>query len=380
MQNKKMKTRAEMTVIVIAVIAVVALVNYASNRFFFRLDLTENKQFTVSDATRRVLRNLDDIVTIRAFFSKDLPPETHTTVNTVRDLLEEYRSIAGGRLRVVWEDPAGNEDAANMARSLGVPEITLQTVKQDRVEAMRGYMGIGIMYADRREAIPIVQNLHNLEYDLTRAVTRVKQVSAPKIGVLKSQPADFIPQEFLAQMNMGQETTERRFAPIFDNFRDDFEVVAVDVMEGEPVNREIRTLIIPGGNALTDRAIFEIDQYFMNGGNLIVLASGVNVTFGQFGPQSAVSESKLLELIESYGVEIERNLIMDASSGFVQVPRNLGFITINERLPYLHFVRVFEDGFAQDNPAVSSQSELMLPWPSSLTLLEEALAGHRAEA
>jgi gliding-associated putative ABC transporter substrate-binding component GldG len=374
MKKQKIKTRAEFAVTAAAVIAVAALANYLSNSFFFRIDLTENKQYTVSDATKRVLRGLDDIVTVKAFFSKDLPPETHNTVNTARDLLNEYKNIAGGKLRVSWIDPAGNEEEANSARSLNVPEITLQTIKQDKAQAMKGYMGIGIMYADRKESIPVVQNLANLEYDLTQAIMKVKRASAPKIGILKSQAADFIPPEIGARMNMGEETTDKKFAPLFRNLEQDYDVVTVDVSEGAPIDKDIRTLIIPGGDRFGDRAVFEIDQFFMNGGNLLVLANATTVSF-QYGPQGYVRETKLLELLEHYGVRVERNMIMDASCGHVQVPRNVGPFTINELVPYPYFVRIVADGFAQNNPVVSAQSELMLGWASSLTHVNDTAAG-----
>ena len=350
-----------------AVIAVVALVNYGATRWFARLDLTENRQYTVSNATRRILRDLDDIVNIKVFFSKDLPPETHTTVSAVRDLLNEYKAIAGGKLRVSWEDPAGNAEAEGLARSLGIPEITLQTIKRDKVQAMKGYMGVGIMYADRKESIPVVQNLATLEYDLTQAIMKVKRSSAPKVGILKTQQADFMPPQIIAQMGMGDETTDKRFAPLLNNLRRDYEVVIVDVSEGTPIDGDIRTLIIPGGTRFNDRTLFEIDQYFMNGGNLIVLASAVGVSFQQHGPHAFVQESRILDLLEHYGVRVERNLIKDASCGHVQIPRNLGPFTINETVPYPFFIRVGENGFDSANPAVSAQSDLMLTWASSLT-------------
>jgi len=379
MKKQKLRSRAETVVVICAIVAIAALVNYVSDKFFYRIDLTEDRRYTVSAATKRVLRGLDDIVVVKAFFSKDLPPETHNTVTTVRDLLNEYRNIAGGKLRVTWEDPAGDEEARASAASLGVPEITLQTIKRDKAEAMKGYMGVGIMYADRKEAIPVVQNLANLEYDLTLAIMRVKRDAAPKIGVLKSQSADFIPAEISARMNMTEEKTDKKFAPIFENFKRDYDVVTVDASEGKPIDRDIRALIIPGGDRFTDRALFEIDQYFMNGGNVIALANAVSVSF-QYGPQGSVQETKLMELLEYYGARVERNLIMDASCGHVQVPRNLGMFTINELLPYPYFVRITESGFAKDNPAVSAQSELLLGWASSLTFVPDTTGARKAAA
>jgi len=376
MKTQKIKSKAEMVAVACAVIFAVALLNYVSGKFFFRIDLTEDRQYTVSDATKRILKGLDDIVTIKAFFSKDLPAEGHLTVNTTRDLLNEYKSVAGGKLRVTWEDPAESDEIRGMAASLGVPEIPVQTFKRDKAETMLGFMGIGIMYADKKEAIPVVRNLDNLEYDLTQAIMKVKRSAVPKIGVLKSQSADFIPPEISARMNMGDDRTERRFAPIFENFKRDYEVVAVDLSEGKPIDKDIRTLIIPGGDRYTDRALFEIDQYFMNGGNIIALVNAVNVTF-QYGVQGAIQETKLMDLLEYYGVRVERNMIMDASCGQVQVPRNLGMFTINELLPYPYFVRITRSGFADENPVTSSQSDLMLGWASSLTLAPDTSDKHK---
>jgi len=376
MKTKKIKSKAEMIVVACAVIVVVALVNYVAGKFFFRIDLTENRQYTISDATKRILKGLDDIVTIKVFFSKELPPEVHTRVNEVRDILSEYKSVAGGKLRVTWEDPAESDTIRNLAMSLGVPEIRLQTFKRDKAETMLGFMGIGIMYADKKEAIPVVQKLETLEYDLTQAIMKVKRSAAPKIGILKSQSADFIPAEIGARMNMADDKTEKRFAPIFENFKRDYDVVTVDLSEGKPIDKDIRTLIIPGGDRYTDRTLFEIDQYFMNGGNLIALVNAVNVTF-QYGVQGTVRETKLLELLEYYGVRVERNIIMDASCGQVQVPRNLGPFTINELLPYPFFVRITRDGFSADNPVTSSQSDLMLGWASSLSQASDTSGKHK---
>ncbi|GBU23032.1 hypothetical protein R80B4_02945 [Fibrobacteres bacterium R8-0-B4] len=376
MKTQKIKSKAEMVAIACAVIVAVALVNYAAGKFFYRIDLTENRQYTVSGATKRILKGLDDIVTVKVFFSKELPPEMHATVNAVRDLLSEYKYIAGGKLRVTWDDPAESDEIRGMAMSLGVPEVRLQTFKRDKAETMAAFMGIGIMYDDRKEAIPVVQNLKNLEYDLTQAIMKVKRSSVPKIGVLKAQSADFVPPEIGARMNMDNDRTERRFSPIFESFKRDYNVVTVDVSEGKPIDKDIRTLIIPGGDRYTDRALFEIDQYFMNGGNLIALVNAVNVSF-QYGVQGAVHETKLMDLLEHYGVRVERNMIMDASCGQVQVPRNVGgMFTIQELLPYPYFVRITRSGFADDNPVASSQSELMLGWASSLTLTPDTSGRH----
>ncbi len=374
METKKIKSRTELIVVIAAVLAVVALVNYGANRWFQRIDLTESKQYKVSDATKKILKNLDDIVNIKVFFSKDLPPETYNTVTTVKDLLSEYQNIAGKKLRITWVDPAEDAEAVNEARSLNVPEVTLQTVKKDKAQAMKGYMGIGILFADRKESIPVVQNLNNLEYDLTQAIMKVKRTATPKVGILKTQDADFVPEQIGASMNMQEETTEKKYSPLFDQLRQNYNVIPVDISEGKQIDSEIKTLIVPGSSRFTDRQIYEIDQFFMKGGNLIVLTDPVTISF-QYGPNGSVQESKLFDLLEHYGVRVERNLVLDAFCSQVSIPRNYGPFTMNELVPYPYFVRVGNNGFDKNNPAVSSHPELILAWASAVTLKTDSASG-----
>ena len=80
---------------VVIVIAIIALANLLSLRFFARADLTDGKLFSVSESTREVVRGLDDIVNIKVYFSKQLPPYLTTLTRQVRDMLDEYRAYAG---------------------------------------------------------------------------------------------------------------------------------------------------------------------------------------------------------------------------------------------------------------------------------------------
>ena len=90
-----MKSRnygTQVVVEIVVVIAVLAFVNLLSLRFFSRVDLTEGKIFTISDSTKKLLKGLDDVVNIKVYFSKKLPPYLTTLRREVRDILDEYRA------------------------------------------------------------------------------------------------------------------------------------------------------------------------------------------------------------------------------------------------------------------------------------------------
>jgi len=291
-------------------------------------------------------------------------------VTDVKDILSEYQAFAGNKLLITWEDPAKDEDAKEAARSLNIPEIQMQTFEKDKAQVINGYLGIGIMFENKNEAIPVVQNLQNLEYDLTMAIMKVARSSAPKVGILKTDTMPYIPPNLRQQMQMTDQT-EDNFAPLYEKLKTNYDVSTVDVSDGTPIDSTIKTLIIPGGSKFSDRKLFEIDQFFMKDGNLIVLADAVKVDF-QYGVNGSVQESKILDLLEHYGVRVERNMILDHSCGQVSIPQNYGPFSMNVPMPYPYFVKITPNGFDKDNPAVAPLSEVILPWASSLTVLADS--------
>ncbi len=367
MESKKIKNRTEFFVYILAVLGLIVAVNYMGTRSFKRHDMTEGKEYSISKATKKILKGLDDIVTVKVFFSKNLPPHMNRTVTDVKDILSEYSAYAGKNLRITWEDPADNEDAKQLARSLGIPEIQLQTVEKDKAQVINGYLGIAVLFADKKEALPVVQNLQNLEYDLTMAIMKVSRTTTPKIGIVKVDTFPSVPLQLRGQMK-NPESTEEKFAKLIQELESNYEVSTVDLSEGKPVDKDIKTLIIPGIINMTDRKAFEIDQFFMNGGNLIVMADAVTVNF-QYGANAVPQESKLLDVLEFYGVRVEKNLILDPSCSQVQVPQQVGPFQMNVAVPYPYFIRLDQKSFNKDITAVSTLTDVIFPWASSLTLL-----------
>ncbi|WP_431735427.1 Gldg family protein [Cellulosispirillum alkaliphilum] len=100
------------------------------------------------------------------------------------------------------------------------------------------------------------------------------------------------------------------------------------------------------------------------------MADAVDVSF-QHGVMGQVKETPILDLLEHYGVRVERNLVLDPSCGQVQIPQNFGPFSMHVNVPYPYFVRVRGDGFNETNPAVSSLADVVLPWVSSLTIPTE---------
>ncbi len=99
--RSKIRISTNVILMILIVAGVLAVVNFIAQRHFFRLDLTENKQYTISDATRKIVGNLDDLVNVKIFFSHKLPPQMVNLENQISDLFDELeaylrRQPAGG--------------------------------------------------------------------------------------------------------------------------------------------------------------------------------------------------------------------------------------------------------------------------------------------
>mgnify|MGYP003564678910 CR=1 FL=1 len=374
MANKNTTYRTQSLVYIVIIFGFIVIINYLASKKFLRLDLTESKMYSISDASKILLTDLDDIVNIKVYFSKNLPPHLKKIEADVKDVITEFKAYAGKNLHVSWEDPSENEETKRKVQSLGIPEIQMQTFEKDKAQVINGFLGLAVLYADKKEAMPVIQDMTNFEYDLAQNIMKVFRKETPKIAVLKTDTMPYFDDNMRMQMRgqLPADPTQEKYKPMFEELKKNYEVKTIDISEGKPVDSEYRSLIVPGGdeNSFTERDLFEIDQYFMNGGNLIVFADAINISMER-GVDARIQSPLILNLLEHYGVKVEKSIVLDASCGQVQIPQQVGPFRMNVPVNYPYITRVIESGFNKNNPAVSGLAQMIMPWASPLTILIE---------
>lgn len=171
-------------VITLLAAGILTVLNALSYRHFFRIDLTENKKFTIADSTKQIISGLDDIINIKVYLSKKLPPYMATITDQVRDLLEEYNVYARGNLVIEYIDPADDPSMQQKLQFMGIPQLRLNIVEKDQAAVTNVYMGLAVLYGDSKEVIPALTDLATLEYELTGKILRVKNKDIKTIGFL----------------------------------------------------------------------------------------------------------------------------------------------------------------------------------------------------
>ncbi|RMH12066.1 MAG: hypothetical protein D6701_14025 [Gemmatimonadetes bacterium] len=169
---------------VLALAALVAVLNLLGGHIRGRLDLTRGNLYTLSPGTREILGDLDDLVTLKLVVSKELPPEVQLTLRDVRDLVADMARAADGKLVVEEIDPSDDEDAAEEARSLGIYPLEFNVLRDDEFEVRRGWFGLAVQYADERETIPAVDRTDDLEFRLVAAIDRMTDTTRPVVAFL----------------------------------------------------------------------------------------------------------------------------------------------------------------------------------------------------
>lgn len=161
-------------------IIVIALVNVAGISLFFRIDLTRDNKFSLSQASREVVSTLSEPLTIKAFFTKQLPAPHNNTERYLRDLLEEY-SLNGGRFfnyqfhNVSGERSgmSGADENRKLARDYGIRPVEIRTVENDEIKFKKAYMGLVLIHGDMVEKIGALTSTDGLEYKLTTAIQKL---------------------------------------------------------------------------------------------------------------------------------------------------------------------------------------------------------------
>ncbi len=183
--------RSEKYIKFLIYLVVVVLINVAGQTLFLRWDLTGNKIYSLSETSREVVATLREPLTIKVFFSNNLPAPHNNTERYLRDLLEEYALNANRNFNFTFFDVSpqegniGVQAGANqqMADDYGINPVQIQAIEEDEVKFKRAYMGLVIIHGDVVERIPTITTTDGLEYKLTTAIQKLNNKTSALLNL-----------------------------------------------------------------------------------------------------------------------------------------------------------------------------------------------------
>jgi gliding-associated putative ABC transporter substrate-binding component GldG len=341
----------------LVVVAIIIVINLIGLRLFGRVDLTENKIYTLSKASRNVVANLQDRLTVKAYFTKELPPPYNANSRYVNDALEDYRSYGRGNFVFEFVDPTNEDKLQEEAQRYRIQPVQVNVMEKDNVQLKRAYMGLVLIYGDKHETIPLVQDVQNFEYEMTSAIKRLVAQKIPKVGVLGG----------FGTPDLGQD-----MRTVTTALAKHYEVVPVSTMNGNSlIDPDIDVLlIIQPKEKFDDWTKFVVDQFIMRGGKVGWFMNKVKADV-----QTSLANGLQLgldDMTRQYGFVIANDLVTDLNASMINVQQQQGYFMITNMVQYPCFPRIQD--FSK-HPMVKDLRELSLFYPSSIDTVPPS-AGH----
>src|SRR5690606_1868489 len=166
------------------VIGIIVVINLLAHEYHLRLDLTEDKQYTLSTATRDILLSLEEPVTVKAYFSKDLPPNIVRTRQDFQDLLIEYANLSDEQVVYEFINPNEKESYEQEAVQNGIRPVLINVREKDQVKQQKAFLGATVHLGEKTEVIPFLQPGAAMEYALSTAIKKISIEEKPVIGFI----------------------------------------------------------------------------------------------------------------------------------------------------------------------------------------------------
>ena len=318
------------------------VVNLLGSYIGGRLDLTPGNSYTLSPATGRIVRNLDDLVTVKVFASQELPTEVALMKRDVDDLLRDLRSAGHGQVRIIERDPTDDEEARREAESLGIQPVQFNVIGQAELQVKQGYLGLAIQHGGQTEAIPFVQRTDDLEYRLASTIRQLSRDKKPAVGFVTyaSGPS-------------------AAFADMQEQLRRSYDVRDVNLSDSTQPGPDVVTLVVAGTpDSLSQDQVKRLEAFLNRGGSMLVLAPGMEVS-----QQAPTAQPRLVAwnaLLRPYGVSIRSDMAYDLLANEV-IPLPTDFGRVLQVYPF--FIRAQS---TRSSPVNQDLGAVVLTWASTI--------------
>ncbi|MFY0673781.1 MAG: GldG family protein [Bacteroidia bacterium] len=303
MKTKDININSSFGTKAILVVAILVLINVVANMLYFRADLTKDQRYTLSNGTKQVVENLEDVVTIKAYMSENLNAEFDNHRREIVNILEEYKEISNGNIELVIVNPVDDEQKEE-ALKLQIPQVNLQEQAKDKLEVETAFLGLAFEMGTQTDVIPILAPNSPIEYPITKSIYKVANDVKQKIGVVSGHGE-------MSKDQMPQLTQE---AEVFYQFE--------DVVLGSANLQDYKALLwINPQDTVTEIEFGKVNDFMQQGGGVFVAYSNAFMNGGQqnqplmFNDNSGTFETWL----NSKGVQFENAVLFDINAQDVPI-------------------------------------------------------------
>ncbi len=368
--QRKNTRKKNITQLFIGLVAIMIL-NITGSSYFFRIDMTSEKRYSLTPATKNLIRNLDDVIYFRVYLEGSFPAEFRRLRNETREMLNEF-SAYSDYIQYDFINPTEGDDSKQlearyrMLMEKGLEPTQLQVRGDDATSQQVIFPGAIVSYRGKEIPVQILQeqvglpsheiinnSVQALEYNLASTIRKLTVEEKPNVAFLG-----------------GQDTPEPRYlADITRELSAFYNVERIELNQNLNSLRDIKTLVVADPRSpFSEQDKFIIDQFIMNGGSVLWLVDPVFADMDSlnYGPETIGMPFQLNidDMLFRYGARLNMNLVQDLKSA--PIPVTTGYIGNRPQismLPWVFFPLVSQ---ASNHPVVKNLNLVRTEFVSSI--------------
>jgi ABC-type uncharacterized transport system involved in gliding motility auxiliary subunit len=317
-----------------------------------RIDLTQQKLYTLAEGSKKTLARIDEPVTFRFYFSKRLGDEIPTYglyASRVRELLQEYAALSNGKIRLEELNPIPYSQVEDRAVAFGLQGVPIDQGGE------QVYFGLAATNStDDQQVIPFFQPERErfLEYDLTKIVHNLAFPKKPVVALVTALPLEGDMMAAMQGRPMQPMAVIEQLRPLYD----------VRTLGGEitQLDKDVDVVLLAHPQNLSEKTLYAVDQFVLRGGKALVFVDPNSEMQSsrpsRFNPPGSPSDSDLPKLFEAWGVEMLPKTIAGDRARARRV--NAGTGTRVQAADYLAWMNLRKDSLNADDPITAELSAL----------------------
>lgn len=319
-------------------VAIVLLVAYIGGFLRLRMDLTTEKRYTLTEATRQLVSELPDVVYVKVYLHGDLPADLRRLSQATRELLDELRLVAPGKIEYTFIDPSAEPDEKvrlsiyEQLEKDGLRYSSLRIREKDGFSEKIVWPGALITHRERTLPLQLLKtqlrtpdagmvnrSVNNLEFELGSAIRQITRRERPRVAFLEGHG----------------ELEPLRVRDIASVLEEHYDVSRVRIdgrlsalsekLDGGRYrqNRYEALVVAKPDTTFDPKDLYVIDQFIMNGGKVLWLVDVMNANLDSLRTNqwsmAVPYELGVEDLLFAYGVRINKDLLIDKSCAPIEI-------------------------------------------------------------
>tara|TARA_Y100000994_G_scaffold89592_1_gene74039 strand:- start:16470 stop:18704 length:2235 start_codon:yes stop_codon:yes gene_type:complete len=314
-----------------------------------RIDLTEDKIYSLAPSTKQIFNDLDDYLTITLYESKDHPINTALTARDVNDFLSDL-DARSKYIKIKHRYPDSDEKDKEESEIAGIPPVQFNVQRQGEFQVKTGYLGMTLAYANNKEVIPFIESLDGLEYKLASLTFKMLNDAKKSITFI----------------DLPSSKTNQSMGSFISLLAQQYEISVIDMNDINNIKTPPDVFIIAGGNyENVDMNLIlpnnKIQDLILQGVSFFVLADTVNIDSNRMVAYPNQNSGSMLW--ENFGIIIKNNMLYDLVS-YETLP--FGTQSGEVLLPYPYWIRIPPN----DSKVTGKVNSTLFPWASSIELIQ----------